>query len=319
MVIFMKKDRKKQNGFRLGYDRATQFQLHTLMLPGTVLMLVFSILPLFGLILAFKNYSVIEGIKGVFTSPWYGFQNFKVIFGNFDFKRMLVNTLGINLIGNLVNIVAAIGFALFINEIANQKFKSFVQTVTYMPHFISWVVFGSIVITLLSGDGGLFNQILLKLGVIDAPIVFMAQPKYFWAIAIISNLVKELGWSTILYTAAISGVDQELYEAADLDGASRVQKMRYVTLPCIKGTIVIMIIFAVAGIMNNNFDQIYVLQNSFNLERSEVIDTYIYKVGLQQLQFGMAAAVNIFKSILAIILLATANFVSNKLTDNGLF
>ncbi|MCI8355722.1 MAG: ABC transporter permease subunit [Lachnospiraceae bacterium] len=313
----MKKSKKK--GFRPGYDRATQFQLHTLMLPGTILMLMFSVVPLFGLLLAFKNYKVIEGIKGVFTSPWYGFQNFKIIFGNFDFRRMLTNTLGINLIGNLVGILAAIGFALFINEISRARFKSVVQTVTYMPHFISWVVFGSIVITLLSGDGGLFNQILLKLGVIKTPIVFMAQPRYFWAIAILSNLVKELGWSTILYTAAISGVDQELYEAADLDGASRIQKMRYVTLPSIKGTIVIMIIFAVAGIMNNNFDQIFVLQNPFNIERSEVIDTYIYKVGMQQLQFGMAAAVNIFKSILAIILLGMANFVSNKLTDNGLF
>ena len=286
-------NKKKKKGFRPGYDRATQFQLHTLMLPGTILMLMFSIVPLFGLLLAFKNYKVVEGIKGVFTSPWYGFQNFKIIFGNFDFRRMLTNTLGINLIGNLVGILAAIGFALFINEIAHAKFKSVVQTVTYMPHFISWVVFGSIIITLLSGDGGLFNQILLKLGVIKTPIVFMAQPKYFWAIAILSNLVKELGWSTILYTAAISGVDQELYEAADLDGASRIQKMRYVTLPCIKGTIVIMVIFAVAGIMNNNFDQIFVLQNPFNIERSEVIDTYIYKVGMQQLQFGMAAAVNI--------------------------
>ena len=312
-------NKKKKKGFRPGYDRATQFQLHTLMLPGTILMLMFSVVPLFGLLLAFKNYKVIEGIKGVFTSPWYGFQNFKIIFGNFDFRRMLTNTLGINLIGNLVGILAAIGFALFINEISRARFKSVVQTVTYMPHFISWVVFGSIVITLLSGDGGLFNQILLKLGVIKTPIVFMAQPRYFWAIAILSNLVKELGWSTILYTAAISGVDQELYEAADLDGASRIQKMRYVTLPSIKGTIVIMIIFAVAGIMNNNFDQIFVLQNPFNIERSEVIDTYIYKVGMQQLQFGMAAAVNIFKSILAIILLGMANFVSNKLTDNGLF
>ena len=310
---------KKKKGFRLGYDPKTQFELHSLMLPGTLMMLVFSIIPLFGLLLAFKNYSVIEGIKGVFTSPWYGFQNFKVIFGNFDFKRMLFNTLGINLIGNVVNIVAAITFALFINEIAHAKFKSFVQTVTYMPHFISWVVFGSIVITMLSADGGVFNLVLQKLGIIYQPIVFMAQPKYFWWIAILSNLVKELGWSTILYTAAIAGVDQELYEAADLDGASRLQKMRFITLPCIKGTIVIMIIFAVAGIMNNNFDQLYVLQNSFNMERSEVIDTYIYKVGLQQLQFGMAAAVNIFKSVLAIALLTTANFISGKLTDSGLF
>lgn len=310
--------KKKKNSYRLGYDKATQFQLHTLMLPGTILMILFNIVPLFGLLLAFKNYKVVDGFRGVFTSPWYGFQNFKIIFGNHDFARMLTNTLGINLIGNIVNIVMAIFFALLINEILSKRFKGIVQTVTYMPHFISWVVFGGIVITMLSGDDGLFNQILLKLGMIDKPIVFMAESKYFWMIAILSNLVKELGWSTILYTAAIAGIDQSLYEAADLDGASRIQKMRYVTLPSIKGTIVIMIIFAVAGIMNNSFDQIYVLQNSFNLERSEVIDTYIYKVGLQQLQFGMAAAVNIFKSFIALVLLFLANFVSNKITDEGL-
>ena len=315
----MKKRAIKTKGYRLGYDRSTQLQLHSLMLPGTLLMIVFNIIPLFGLILAFKNYEVTDGIRGVFTSPFYGLQNFKIIFGNHDFGRMLVNTLGINLLGNLIMIPAAIFFALLINEITHKKFKSFVQTITYMPHFISWVVFGGIIMTLLSGDGGLVNQLLLRLGVIDQPIAFMAEPRYFWMIAILSNLVKELGWGTILYTAAIAGVDQELYEAADLDGAGRFRKMWYVTLPSIKGTIVIMIIFAVAGIMNNSFDQIYVLQNPFNLERSEVIDTYIYKVGLQQLQFGMAAAVNIFKSVIAITLLFMANKISNKLTDNGLF
>ncbi len=308
----------KNTSYKLGHDRATQFALHTMMLPGTISILVFNIVPLFGLLLAFKYYKVTDGIIGVFTSPWYGFQNFKVIFGNLDFGRMLVNTLGINLIGNVVNIFFAIFFALLINEISNKKFKSVVQTVTYMPHFISWVVFGGIVMILLGSDGGL-NQILLKMNLIKEPIVFMAKPDYFWGIAIIANLIKELGWSTILYTAAIAGVDQELYEAANLDGASRLQKMIHITIPCIKSTIMIMIIFAVAGILNNNFDQIYVLQNSFNLERSEVIDTYIYKVGLQQLQFGMAAAVNIFKSALAILLLFIANKISNKLTDNGLF
>ncbi|MDI6617288.1 MAG: ABC transporter permease subunit [Clostridiales bacterium] len=314
----MKKDERTIQSYRLGYDKHTQFQLHSLMLPGTVLLILFNIVPLFGLILAFKNYDVTEGFKGVFTSPFYGLQNFKIIFGNHDFRRMLVNTLGINLIGNLITIPLAIFFALLINEIKSQKFKSFVQTVTYMPHFISWVVFGGIIMTLLSGDGGFANQILMKLGIIDKPIVFMADPKYFWWIAIFSNLLKELGWSTILYTAAIAGVDQELYEAADLDGAGRFRKMWYITLPSIKATIVIMVIFAVAGIMNNNFDQIYVFQNPFNLERSEVIDTYIYKVGLTQLQFGMAAAVNIFKSVLAIGLLLLANKLSKKLTDNGL-
>ncbi len=148
----------------------------------------------------------------------------------------------------------------------------------------------------------------------------MAQPKKFWAIAIISNLIKELGWSTILYTAAIAGVDQELYEAAEIDGAGRFRRMISITIPCIKGTVMIMVIFAVAGILNNNFDQIYVLQNSFNLERSEVIDTYIYKIGIQQLQFGMAAAVNITKSFFSLALLLLANGIVSKLSDGyGLF
>lgn len=305
--------------YRPGYDLKTQAQIHGMMLPGTLLIVLFNIIPLFGLILAFKNYKVTDGIAGIFTSPFYGFQNFKIIFMNHDFKRMLGNTLGINLIGQLVTIPLTILLALFMNEIRNVKFKGLVQTVTYMPHFVSWVVFGGIIINLLSADGGVINTLLVRLHILDAPVAFMAEPKYFWAIAIVANLIKEIGWGTILYTAAIVGVDQELYEAAELDGAGRFRRMWHITLPGIKGTIVIMLIFAVAGIMNNNFDQIYVLQNSFNLERSEVIDTYIYKVGLQQLQFGMAAAVNIFKSVLALTLLAAANAISNKLTDSGLF
>lgn len=309
---------KKRKNYKLGYDMNTQLQIHGMMLPGTLLMLMFNIVPLFGLILAFKNYKVTDGIAGIFTSPFYGLQNFKIIFSNHDFMRMLVNTLGINLIGQLVTIPLTIVLALFINELRNEKFKRVVQTVTYMPHFISWVVFGGIVINLLSADGVL-NTILLKMGVLENPVTYMANPKYFWMIAIGSNIVKEIGWGTILYTAAISGVDQELYEAAEIDGAGRYKKMWHITLPGIKGTIVIMIIFAIAGIMNNNFDQIYVLQNSFNLDRSEVIDTYIYKVGMQQLQFGMAAAINIFKSALALILLVSANKISNKLMGSGLF
>lgn len=310
-------EKKKQR--RLGDERGTQLQLHSMMLPGTVLMLLFNVVPLFGLLLAFKNYKVTEGIAGIFTSPFYGLQNFKVIFANHDFSRMLLNTLGLNLIGQLITIPLTILFALFINEIVNAGFRGMVQTVTYMPHFVSWVVFGGIVIEMLSGNGGMINMLLLKLHVVKEPVAFMADPQYFWTIAIVANLIKEIGWGTILYTAAIAGVDQELYEAAELDGAGRYLKMWHVTLPAIKGTVVIMLIFAVAGMMNNNFDQVYVLQNAFNLERSEVIDTYIYKIGLQQLQFGMAAAINIFKSVLALLLLVSANKISNKLTDSGLF
>lgn len=311
--------RKQKKNYRLGYDIASQLQMHGMMLPGAVLIVLFNIIPLFGLILAFKNYKVTDGILGIFTSPWYGFQNFKIIFSNHDFGRMLVNTLGINLIGQLVTIPLTILLALLINEVRSLRYKAAVQTVTYMPHFVSWVVFGGIVINLLDADGGVVNNILTSLHILTEPKVFMADPNAFWAIAILANLIKEIGWGTILYTAAIAGVDQELYEAAEIDGAKRWRKMWYITLPGIKGTVVIMLIFAVAGILNNNFDQIYVLQNAFNMERSEVIDTYIYKVGLQQLQFGVAAAINIFKSVLALALLLTANKVSNQLTDSGLF
>lgn len=309
--------RKNTRG-KLGYEFGVQFQLHSMMLPGLLLMIMFSIVPLFGLLLAFKNYKVTSGIAGIFTSPWYGFQNFKIIFSNHDFGNMIKNTLGINLIGQLVSIPLTIVLALFINEIPHEPMRNTVKTVTYMPHFVSWVVFGTIVINLLTSDS-VINKLLLAMGVLENPVVFMAKADYFWTISIVSSLIKEIGWGTILYTAAISGVDTTLYEAAEIDGAGRYRKMWYITLPTIKGTIVIMLIFAVAGIMNNNFDQIYVLQNSFNLERSEVIDTYIYKVGLQQLQFGVASAINIFKSAIALALLFTANFVSRKLTDSGLF
>lgn len=303
---------------KTGYEFGVQFQLHSMMLPGLLLMILFNIVPLFGLILAFKNYKVTSGIAGIFTSPFYGFQNFKIIFASHDFLNMIENTLGINLIGQLVSIPLTIMLALFINEIPHLGMRNMVKTVTYMPHFISWVVFGTIVINLLTSNGAV-NQLLVALGILKEPVVFMAKPQYFWAISIISSLIKEIGWGTILYTAAISGVDTTLYEAAEIDGAGRYRKMWYITLPCIKNTIMIMLIFAVAGIMNNNFDQIYVLQNSFNLERSEVIDTYIYKVGLQQLQFGVASAINIFKSAIALALLFMANFASKKLTDSGLF
>lgn len=309
---------RKKNAAGPGNELGVQIQLHSMMLPGLLLMILINIVPLFGLLLAFKNYKVTSGIAGIFTSPFYGMQNFKIIFANHDFMTMLRNTLGINLIGQLVSIPLTIALALFINEIPHVSMRNTVKTVTYMPHFISWVVFGTIVINLLTSNG-VFNQLAIALGLQDKPVVYMAKPEYFWGISITSSLIKEIGWGTILYTAAISGVDGALYEAAEIEGAGRYRKMWYITLPCIRNTITIMIIFAVAGIMNNNFDQIYVLQNAFNLERSEVIDTYIYKVGLQQLQFGMASAINIFKSVIALALLFMANFASRKLTDNGLF
>ncbi|GHT95623.1 ABC transporter permease [Spirochaetia bacterium] len=311
--------KQKKNSYQIGKDFSTQLQLQTMLLPSAALIILFNIVPLFGIIIAFKNYKPSSGIMGIFTSEWSGLRNFRIIFRNYDFISMLTNTLGINLIGNFVGIIVTIVFALFLNEIKNVHFKSLVQTVTYMPHFISWVVYGGLFITLLSTDGGFVNTILTKLHFISRPLGFLADPKYFWGIAIVTGLLKELGWGAILYLAAIAGVDQELYESAKIDGAGRFRRMWHITIPCIKPTLMIMIIFAVSGMLNNNFTQIYVFQNTLNIAKSQVIDTYIYQIGLQQLQFGTATAVSLTKSVLAIVLLSGANAISKKLTDQGLF
>lgn len=312
----MKKEKRK---YRYGMDKGTQLQLHGMMLPATLLIMLFCIVPLFGILIAFEDYRPISGVAGIFTSKWNNFKNFKIMFQNYDFWPMLRNTLGINLINNLISIPVTLLFALLLNEVVNEKFKSLIQTVTYMPHFLSWVVFGGLFITLLSTDQGFVNSVLMRLGVIKDPIGFMADPKYFWAIAAITSLLKELGWGAILYIAAIAGVDQELYESAMMDGAGRFRRMWYITIPCIKPTIMIMVIFAISGMLNNNFTQIYVFQNSLNLSTSQVIDTYVYEYGLGQMQFGMAQAVTLTKSVIAILLLLGANKLSNKITDSGLF
>lgn len=312
--------RKKQTGSKgIGRDWRTQLELHGMLLPGSLMMIVFSILPLVGLLIAFKDYKPAMGFQGIFTSKFNHFENFRQIFISDQFWPMVRNTLGINLIGQVVSIFATLSFALLLNELVNQKFKSMVQTITYMPHFLSWVVFGGLCINLLSPDGGFVNTILTALHIVDEPVLFLADAKYFWGVAIVTGLLKDLGWGAILYLAAISGIDPTLYEAATIDGASRWQRIRNVTVPGIMPTIMIMVIFAVAGMLNNNFTQIYVFQNVLNMPASQVIDTYVYNVGLKQFNFGIGTAASLMKSVLAILLLFGANFVSSKLTDSSLF
>lgn len=311
--------RRRRRHRALGKDLRTQSELHLMMLPGTVTMILFSIVPLFGLLIAFKDFRPIMGFEGIFTAPWNHFSHFKVIFNSPQFWPMIRNTLGINLIGQAVSITATILFALLLNELRSARFKSLVQTVAYMPHFLSWVVFGGLCINMLSPDGGVINRLLMTLGLVKEPVLFLANPDYFWGVAIFTALAKDLGWGAILYLAAIAGIDPGLYEAATIDGASRAQKMRHVTLPGIMPTIMIMLIFAIAGMLNNNFTQIYVLQNVLNKPASQVIDTYVYEVGLQNFQFGVGSAISLMKSVFAVLLLVLANFASGRLTESGLF
>lgn len=298
--------------------------LQIMALLGIAWMLVFNYIPMYGIIIAFKkNFYITTPLfsKKFWDSPWalnHGFQHFIAFIKDEEFVNVMVNTLGISLIKLAVNFTLPIVFALLLNEVKNLRFKKVVQTITYMPHFLSWVVLGGILTTWL-GDGGLINEILIKTGILKEGISFLAYPKYFWGITVISDLWKELGWSAIIYLAAISGIDQEMYEAAKVDGASRWKQIWSITLPSIAPTVTIMFILAVGGLLNTNFDQILVLNNPLNAPRSNVLDIYVYQTAMRGMRYSYAAAIGLFKSVIAFILLFIANQVTKKLNDTALF
>ncbi|WP_233567042.1 ABC transporter permease [Cohnella endophytica] len=293
-----------------------QLSLQSMVWPGLAFLLVFSYVPMYGVLIAFKEYDLFEGVIG---SPWVGFVHFREFFNDPNFLNVLRNTLAINLLGLVLGFPAPILFALFLNEISSKRFKSFVQTVSYLPHFVSWVIFGGLMLTVLSPSNGALNGLLLQLHLIDEPINFMAKTNLFWFIMVGMEMLKGIGWGAIIYIAAIAGVDQEMYEAAKIDGANRFQKIRYVTMPAIMGTVVIMLIFAISSILNTGFEQVMVMQNALNLDVSETIDTYVYKVGLSEMRYSYSTAVGLAKSVVALVLLFGANYVSRKISDSSLF
>ncbi len=298
--------------------------LQVMALLGIVWMLVFNYIPMYGILIAFKkNFFITTPLfsKKFFTTPWApngGFQHFINFFKDEEFFNVMANTLGISILKLIFNFTLPIVFALLLNEVRNIKFKKAVQTITYMPHFLSWVVLGGILTTWL-GEGGLFNELLIKMGILKEGVAFLAYPKYFWAITVISDLWKELGWSAIIYLAAISGIDQEMYEAAKVDGASRWKQIWTITLPSIAPTVTIMFILAVGGLLNTNFDQILVLNNPLNAPRSNVLDIYVYQTAMRGMRYSYASAIGLFKSVVAFILLFIANQVTKKLNDTSLF
>ena len=298
--------------------------LQAMALLGIVWMLIFNYIPMYGILIAFKkNFYITTPLfsKKFFTTPWApngGFQHFINFFKDEEFFNVMANTLGISILKLIFNFTLPIVFALLLNEVRNIRFKKAVQTITYMPHFLSWVVLGGILTTWL-GEGGLFNELLIKMGILKEGVAFLAYPKYFWAITVISDLWKELGWSAIIYLAAISGIDQEMYEAAKVDGASRWKQIWTITLPSIAPTVTIMFILAVGGLLNTNFDQILVLNNPLNAPRSNVLDIYVYQTAMRGMRYSYASAIGLFKSVIAFILLFIANQVTKKLNDTSLF
>lgn len=293
----------------------SQKYLQLMVLPGVIWMFIFNYIPMSGIVIAFKNFKITKPIS---KAPWVGLEHFTEFFTDPNFSDIMINTLGISLLKLLIAFPLPILFAILLNEIRHARFKKTVQTISYLPHFISWVVLGGLMITWLS-ETGMINEIMVKFGVISQPIAFLANPKYFWGLTVISDTWKEMGWSAIIYLAAISGIDQQMYEAATVDGATKVQKIIHITLPAIKGTIAIMFILAVANMLSSNFDQIFILKNVLNSSRSEVIDTYVYQMGMRAGRYSYATAIGLFKSVVAMILLLTANYTTKKLQGRSIF
>lgn len=293
----------------------SQRQLQFMALIGVLWMIVFNYLPMYGIIIAFKKYNIVRPIS---EAPWVGFKYFKQFLFEDKFWEVMKNTLSISFLKLIIGFPLPIIFALFLNELTSLKFKKVVQTISYLPHFLSWVILGGIMMTWLS-DVGILNNILLGLHIIKEPVTYLGEPQYFYAITVISDIWKELGWSAIIYLAAIAGVDPEMYESALIDGAGRFRRMISITLPAIKPTIMILFILAVSGVLNSNFDQILVLRNSLNSSASDVIDVFVYRMGLQQGRFAYATAVGLFKSVIAFVLLYSANAASKKFNETSIF
>ena len=291
-----------------------QWQLLLMSVPMVIYVLVFNYSPLWGWITAFQDYKPKLGIAG---SKFVGWKNFEWLFGRQDFLQSIRNTLGMSIINLVFGTVSAIVLAILINEVIHTGFKRFVQTVTYLPHFLSMVIVVGMAQNIFASNGPL-NELLMSSGLLKQPIFFLGEPKLFWWLVGFINVWKEVGWGTIIYISAMTAIDPCLYEAASIDGAGRFAKIRYVTLPGIKSTFVILLIMNIGHLMEAGFELQYLLQSSLTMDVAQTIDIFVLKYGISKQQYGVATAAGMFKSVVAIILLFAANTIAKKLDENTL-
>ncbi|MEN6316226.1 MAG: ABC transporter permease subunit [Clostridiaceae bacterium] len=286
-----------------------------MMLPGLLLLIVYKYLPMLGLVIAFKNFSFAKGIPG---SKWVGLDNFIFLFTRHpDFYNIVCNTLIINMLKLLFYFPVPIALAIMLNELTNLRLKKIIQTSIYLPHFVSWVVFGSIVIQFLMPDFGIVNQIIRLCG--GQQKFFMSEAAYFRPIVVITEIWKSAGWGSILYLASLSSINPEYYEAAIIDGAKRWQKIWYITIPCISETIVVLLLLEIGKLMDVGFEQIYVLSNPAVYSVGDVLSTYIYRIGIGQARFSITTAIGLFQSIVGLALIVSANAACKKLFDKNIW
>jgi putative aldouronate transport system permease protein len=269
---------------------------------------------MYGIQIAFRDF---RANKGIISSPWAGLKYFEQFFNSYYFERLLRNTLIISVTSLVASFPVAVGFALVLNEIKSIKFKKLVQTVTYAPYFISTVVMVGMILQFLDTRAGLFNNIIEMIGF--SRIGFMSESKWFVPIYVLSGLWQNTGYSAIIYLAALSSIDPELYDACKIDGANKFQKVKYVDIPGIMPTIVVMLILSAGNIMNLGFEKIYLMQNSLNLETSQVISTYVYELGLTQARYSNASAIGLFNSVINFILLISVNKIAKHVNGYSLW
>jgi len=290
------------------------WQLLLLCLLPLIYFLVFHYIPMYGVQIAFKDFRAVDGI---WDSKWVGFQHFQRFFSSSQFWPLIRNTLGLSFLQILLGFPIPILLAILLNQVGNQKFRKFVQSIAYCPHFISIVVLTGMLYIFLSPRNGIINQLIQTLG--GEPIFFLGDSKYFKLTYVISGIWQHAGWSSIIYIAALAGVSPDLYEAAQVDGANKWQRIRHIDIPGILPTIVMMLILEMGKVMNLGFQKVYLMQNAQNLVASEIISTYIYKVGMIDAQYSYSAAINLFNNLVNIILLVSVNKLAKKITDNSLW
>lgn len=292
-----------------------QLPLQAMVIPGMIFLLIFSFYPMYGLVIAFKRYTVIDTIA---SAPWVGWENFKIVLNDKYFWEAVYNTLGISLLKLAIGFVIPIILAVMIFELKPGMFKKFAQTVSYLPHFLSWIILGGMITTWLSTTG-MIPQILVKLGIWDNPVNLLLDKDAYWWIAVLSDTWKEAGWGTILYLAAMAGIDPTYYEAATIDGAGRFRRIFSITLPLIRNVIGINFVLAVAGLLGSNLDQTMVLMNTQNRATAEVINHYVYRMGMVQGDFSYATTVGLGISVVSVVLLTVANKITSKLNEESVF
>lgn len=316
-VALGEKDSKKDTSidWKVRFQKfVASWQLYVLILPAFLYFLIFHYGPMYGVQIAFKDY--IPGL-GIWGSPWVGLKHFTRFFNSYYFGTLLKNTIGISVYALIVGFPLPIILALGLNEIKDGPFKKTIQTVTYAPHFISTVVIVGMIIAFLSPQTGIINHAIKGLGY--KPIAFMENPKWFKTIYVLSDVWQSTGWSSVIYMAALSGVDPQLHEAATIDGASRWQRLLYVNLPALIPTMVILLIMNFGGIMSLGHEKVLLMQNPLNMPSSNIISTFTYQQGLLDAHYSYAAAIGLFNSIINAVLLLGVNKVSRKLSDVSLW